>query len=227
MKQHRKHIIGNVVVSGAIDATVKHNMARHHFTAARSFAERASHIESDLLATEPKDETEESSQRAFVVGAVVLAVMGLEACINEVYLDACDKNKQKLTGLDERETALLAEWWAETESRPILLKYQHALLLLNRGEFPKGENPYQDADSLVRLRNALTHYKPEWDDSLDVHSDLQSRLTGKFTLNALSTKDALWFPHQCLGSGCAKWAVVAAQELVRDFCEHLGIAERI
>lgn len=227
MKHHRKHITGKGVVSGGIDTTVKHNMARQHFAGARFFAERATDIESELLTTDSKDETEKSNQRTYVVGAVVLAVMGLEACINEVYLDACDKNRQKLTGLDEREMALLAEWWGEIESRSILLKYQHALLLLNRGAFPKGENPYQDADNLVCLRNALTHYKPEWDDPPAVHADLQARLTGKFNLNPLSAKSHLWFPHQCLGSGCANWAVATAEALVTEFCTRLGIPTRI
>jgi hypothetical protein len=226
MKHHRKKITNHVPISSGINATLKHNMARHHFGGARFFAERATDIENTLLTRDPKDETEKLNHRTYVVGAVVLAVMGLEACINEVYLDACDKNKQKLTGLDEREMALLAEWWNEIKSRSILLKYQHALLLLNRGVFPKGETPYQDADNLVCLRNALIHYKPEWDNSLDVHADLESRLTRRFRLNPLSTGSQLWFPHQCLGSGCAKWAVNTTTEFVRVFCERLGIAER-
>ncbi|MGD9676192.1 MAG: hypothetical protein AB7V19_05870 [Candidatus Bipolaricaulia bacterium] len=227
MKENRKHSTGRVAVSGGIEATVKHNMARHHLAGARFLAERAVDIEATLLTAEAKDEADKSKQRTYVVGAVVLAVMGLEACINEVYLDAYDKNMQTLTGLDERETALLAEWWEEMEPRPLLLKYQHALLLVGRGAFPRGENPYQDTDSLVRLRNALTHYKPEWDDSLDVHADLQARLTGKFDLNPLATGSHLWFPHQCLGSGCAKWAVVTAEAVVTEFCARLGISKRI
>lgn len=227
MKENGKHSTGRVAVSGGIEATVKHNMARHHLAGAHFLAERAGDIEGTLLTAEAKDETEKSKQRTYVVGAVVLAVMGLEACINEVYLDACDKNMQTLTGLDERDTALLAEWWEEVEPRPLLLKYQHALLLVGRGAFLRGENPYQDADSLVRLRNALTHYKPEWDDSLDVHADLRSRLTGKFDLNPLSTKSHLWFPHQCLGSSCARWAVDTAEAFIRGFCLRLGIKERV
>jgi hypothetical protein len=214
-------------VSGGIEATVKHNMARHHFAGARFFAARATAIESELLTAESKDEAEKADLRTYVVGAVVLAVMGLEACINEVYLDACDKNKQKLTGLDEREMTLLAEWWAEIEPRPLLLKYQHALLLLGKPALLKGENPHQDADHLIDLRNALTHYKPEWDDSLDVHGKLQARLADRFALNPLSGEASLWFPHRCLGSGCARWAVKTAESLVREFAARLGIAARI
>lgn len=227
MKHHRKHITGKVVVSGGIGAPVKHNMARQHFAGARFFAERATDIESELLTTDPKDKTEKPKQRAYVVGAVVLAVMGLETCINEVYLDACDKNKQTLAGLNERTMDLLAIWWPEVEPRPVLLKYQHALLLAEKTSMPMGENPYQDTDGLVRLRNALTHYKPEWDDSLEVHADLQARLTGRFGLSPLSTEASLWFPHQCLGSGCAKWAVSASEALVCEFCAKLGIPARI
>jgi len=227
MKHHRKTITAPVGVSGGIDATVKHNMAKQHFVGARFFVERATDIEMKLLATVPRDEDGKPKHRVYVVGAGVLAVMGLEACINEIYLDAVDGSTQKLPGLDKREKALLAEWWPQVEMQPILLKYQHALLLLGKPPLSKGANPYQDADSLIRLRNALTHYKPEWDDSLDVHADLESRLTGKFDLNPLSTTSNLWFPHQCLGVGCAKWAVSTAEEFVRAFCEHLGIPDRI
>jgi hypothetical protein len=223
MKEDKAPGTGGVAVTGRIEAAVKHNMARQHFAGARFFAARASGIESELLTAELEAETEKANLRTYVVGAVVLAVMGLEACINEVYLDACDKNKQKLTGLDGREMALLAEWWAEIEPRPVLLKYQHALLLLSRKELPRGENPYQAADGLVRLRNVLTHYKPEWDDSPDAHADLQSRLAGRFDLNPLSTESHLWFPHRCLGSGCAKWAVSTADTFVSTFCSRLGI----
>jgi len=153
--------------------------------------------------------------------------MAMETCINEIYLDACAKNRQKLKGLDEQEMALLAEWWPHLERHvKILLKYQHALLVVGRPALPKGENPYQDADNLVHLRNALTHYRPEWDDA-KIHVEIRARLEGKFDVNPLAPDAYLWFPEQCLGSGCAKWAVSAAEEFVRAFCEHLGIPERI
>ncbi len=227
MSDNGKAVTGGVAVSGSIEARVKHNMAGLHIAGARFFAAKATDIESALLAAAPGGEADGAAQRAYAVGAVVLAGMGLEACINEVYLDACDKNMQKLAGLDGREASLLAEWWIEIEPRPALLKYQHALLLLGREEFPRGLTPYQEADSLIRLRNALAHYKPEWDDSLDVHADLLARLTGKFALNPLATGAHLWFPHQCLGSGCAHWAVDTAEAFVREFCTRLGIKKRI
>lgn len=210
------------------EASVKHNFTKQHFQAASFFANGAEHLENEIIAAAPTDESEKKLHyRAYVVGSIMSAVMGLEACINEIYLDACDRSQKNLAGLDERAMNLLAEWWIEIEQRSILLKYQHALLLLGKPALPKGESPYQDAESLVHVRNALTHYKPEWDNTLVIHSSLQSRLMGRFALNPLSTSASLWFPHQCLGSGCTRWAVGVAEKFVRTFCEHLGIQNRI
>ena len=213
--------------SMSAEAIVQSRFTRQHFLAARFFADSATSLESAISAAGLKEETRGPHHRAYIVGAVVSAVMGLEGCINEIYLDACDKSQTNLAGLAEGAMNLLALWWPVIESRPILLKYQHALLLLGKPVLPKGESPYQDTDSLILLRNALTHYKPEWDDSLDVHASLEARLTGRFALNPLSTEASLWFPHRCLGSGCAHWAVDTAEAFVRTFCVQLGIQERI
>ena len=206
--------------------TVRHSFTKQHFRAAELFATSAEGLECEIRTANQKDTIGKSRHRAFVVGAIVSAVMGLEACINEIYIDACGKSK-KLAGLDEAAMALLALWWPEIERRPILLKYEHALLLLGKPQLPRGANPYQDVDNLIHLRNVLTHYKPERDDSLDEADALESRLTGRFDLNPLSTRANRWFPHQCLGSGCAKWAVRTSAEFVQSFCASLAIAARV
>ena len=214
-----------------LTATVKrrvcHSFTKQHFEAARYFADCAASMENESQKANLKDEIGKSQHRAYVVGAVVAATMAMETCINEIYLDACGKNRQKLKGLDEQEMALLAEWWPHLEERrvKILLKYQHALLVVGKPALPKGENPYQDADNLVHLRNTLTHYKPEWDDA-KIHAEIRARLEVKFDVNPLAPDAYLWFPEQCLGSGCAKWAVSTAEAFVSVFCTRLGILPR-
>jgi len=222
-----KEVKGNATVTANIQWRVCHSFTKQHFEAARYFANCAASIENKFQKADLKDEIGKSQHRAYVVGAVVAATMAMETCINEIYLDACDKNRQKLSGLDEQKMALLAEWWPHLERHvKILLKYQHALLLVGKSALLKGENPYQDADNLVYLRNTLTHYKPEWDDA-KMHVEIRRRLEGKFDVNPLAPGAYLWFPEQCLGSGCANWAVGTAEEFVRAFCEHFGIPERI
>lgn len=228
MTQRPKEGKGGVALTTTVKRRVRHNIMKQYFEAAGYFADCAASIESKFRKAGLKDEIETSQHRAYVVGAIVLATMAMETCINGIYLDACSKNRPELKGLDEQEMALLAEWWPYLEERrvKILFKYQHALLVVGKPALPRGENPYQDADNVVHLRNALTHYKPEWDDA-KIHSEIRDRLEGKFDVNPLAPDAYLWFPEQCLGSGCAKWAVSTAEALVSEFCAKLGIPTRI
>jgi len=47
-----------------------------------------------------------------------------------------------------------------TSAYPILQKYQIALAIAEKPTFDKGQNPYQDVSSLIKLRNKLIHYEP-------------------------------------------------------------------
>ena len=228
MTQRSKEEKGWVRATGTVGRRVRHDIMNQYFEAAGYFTNCAASIEDEIQKAALKDEIETSQHRAYVVGAVVLAAMAMETCINGIYLDACSKNRQKLKELDDQEIALLAEWWAFLDERRAgtLFKYQHALLLVRKPKLPPGENIYQNAKSLIDLRNALTHYKPEWDDA-KIHETINNQLKGRFAVNPLAPDAYLWFPEQCLGSGCAKWAVTTAEEFVRAFCERMGIAERI
>jgi hypothetical protein len=37
----------------------------------------------------------------------------------------------------------------------------------------------------------------------------------------------VWFPHKCLGAGCAEWAVESAIHFSHQFVSILGIRERL
>jgi len=211
------------VITATVKRRVCHSFTKQHFEAARYFANCAVSMENESHKADLKDEIRKSQHRAYVVGAVILATMAMEACINEIYLDACRKN---LKGLDDRAMALLAKSWPKLEWNPgILLKYQEALQSLVKEALDRDAQPCKDADNLVHLRNALTHYKPEWDDA-KIHVEIKDRLKGKFDVNPLAPDAYLWFPEQCLGSGCAKWAVSTAEAFVSEFCKRLGIPPR-
>ena len=225
MTKDSREAKGGIAVTGTVGRRVYHDITGQYLEAAGYFLNCATDIETKFQKTSLKDETGKSQHRAYVVGAIVLAAMAMETCINGIYLDACGKN---LEGLDDQEIALLAEWWAFLDERHVgtLLKYQHALLLVGKPKLPPKKNPCQDAGNLIFLRNALTHYKPERDDA-KMHGRIRKRLEGKFVVNPLAPSAHLWFPEQCLGSDCAKWAVNAAEAFIRAFCEHLGVPRRI
>jgi hypothetical protein len=70
------------------------------------------------------------------------------------------------------------------ERVPVLGKYQSALRLAGVEPFDDGRAPFQDVESLVKLRDALVHYKPEWHNvESQPHHKREARLRGKFPLN--------------------------------------------
>lgn len=150
------------------------------------------------------------------------------AAANRTGVRAKDNNINALVGLSDSSISALAAIWdrTELESGKILEKYQPGLSVSEKQVFDKGALPYQDIDNLIKLRNALVHYRPEWDDEAKAHRKLQSRLRSKFPLNPFVQESSLWFPHQCLGAGCAQWAVNASKELMFEFCSRMGIRNR-
>ena len=190
--------------------------------AAAYFARKALGVESnytDLVDGEPY-----FAHRGYVTGAVFSAVASLEATVNELYIDAQDANSPTFQGVDPIVPKLLAEYWEEIESASILRKYQSALILARKSKFDQGTSPYQEVDSLIQLRNALVHYKPEWDTDLREHRKIENRLKGRFAENSFVGPNDAFFPKKCLGHGCAEWAVKSSVTFIEEFFRQLGLS---
>jgi hypothetical protein len=212
----------------SVSVKIKANLAQRHLGSARMFADRCTQIEdAELSIPWPQPRFDEAG--SFAVGAVVLAAAALEASINELYLEAADQNTSSPAGLDKDQMSLLATLWGEVDRFSILGKYDLALAACGKANFDKGKEPYQSAASLVDLRNALIHFKPEWDTEQDWHRKLENRLTTRFPQSKLTVNivgNLSWFPARCLGGGCAKWACAVVKEFADDFCARLGIPQR-
>ncbi len=198
-------------------------LSRHHIITAHNFAESAESIEElELGDTEPE---EKWRYRAYVTGAVLSASAYLEASINELYLEL-----QKLSATGDPplrdELALLLRAWPQIVRAPVLQKYQIALSVSDADQYNDTRPPFVDADSVMRLRDALLSYDPEWDDSRGRHQTLEKRLNKKFPPSPLVSSQRPWFPDRCLGAGCAKWAVLTVQLFHNDFCHRMAIPAR-
>lgn len=204
-------------------ARVKYNFSKQHLQGAEFFAQQARNLESSVQAV---TDNHQSQHRAYVTSAILSSVAFLEASINELYYSACNKDLTALPNFDLHMFDLFAQFWEDVETYPILNKYQVALALAGKSRFDPGGSPYQEAESLVKLRDCLVHYKPEWDDERGRHQKLESRLKGKFPLNPLVAKAALWFPHRCLSAGCAAWSAETARKFSDEFCSRLAIPLR-
>lgn len=197
---------------------------RQHLLAARQFAANARVLEQrgpDRVTPVGTDR-----HRAYVSAAILASVAFLEASINELYFDL-----QELDPADggqplNRLLARLPDVWPAAERAPILHRYQLALALADAERFDPSRPPYADAESLIQLRDALLHQQPDHDDGHARRRRLERRLRQRFAPNALARPGSPWFPHLCLGAGCADWAVQTAEAFSDAFCQRMSIPAR-
>jgi len=167
------------------------------------------------------------AQRGHLLGAVLCAVGFLESMVNELFQDAFDKRPppdgQNTSPTGSTQT-MMAEYWRTTHGRGRALdKYQALLRFSGKPELNEGARPYQDANLVVQLRNAIAHYRPE-DLSSDQPAQLEKRLKGRFPDNRLLAGSGNpWWPDVCLGAGCAQWAMTSVVALADHVVGAIGV----
>jgi len=160
-----------------------------------------------------------------VLGAVTLSVAFLEALINEVFIIAREDvwPSNRLDAVSRQSMANLQD---EVASKlGITAKYDLVLALNSREGFEHGAAPYQDVDALVQLRNAVVHYRLGFRPHPDPEPlKIERQLRGRFPPSAYyKTHKGAFFPHHCLGAGCAVWAVNSARAYADEFHRKIGI----
>jgi hypothetical protein len=201
--------------------------SHYHLQAAALFARRSSKLEKEHGSNNVVPSDVFSEHRAYVTGAILSAVSFLEAEINEIFADSADDQREHIHQLGDV-IFLLSRMWSlgvpKTASYSILDKYQIALALADKQEFDKGASPYQDVRLLIKLRNALVHYEPEYTARDSSGSKrLEQNLQRRFPLNPLTGSRTPFFPERCMSHGCAKWAVESSITFVDDFCSRMGL----
>jgi len=169
--------------------------------------------------------------RSYVIGSVLFSVAALEAAINELFADASEANYGKLRPVDEQVIKRMGEMWLlgvpRTARYTVPEKYAIALALASKGPFDKGAEPWQSAAKLVKLRNALIHYEPEWvpispTTPGDAHM-FERQFAGTFPTNPLAPDENPFYPDKILGHGCAAWAIRSAMDFMDAFAGKLGL----
>ena len=103
--------------------------------------------------------------RSLAVASILASVAFLEASVNELFASASHDNLELAGGqggLSAPQRVVLTAAAEMLEGNRLLDRFQLALLLLGHRAFDPGRQPYQDAQLVVRLRNELVHYKPQF-----------------------------------------------------------------
>jgi hypothetical protein len=172
-----------------------------------------------------------NEHRSYVIGAIFSAVAFLEATINEFLADTVDHPEGEAVGnLDPTTKTILADMWKNdvVGKFSIIDKFQVVLAVNRKNLFDSAAPTYQAVDDLIKLRNALVHYKPEWIESSQGTQDqktahkFEKHLRGKFPLNPLTSFGNPFYPDKCLSHGCAEWAVTSSLNFIDEFFSKLG-----
>ncbi|WP_114717186.1 hypothetical protein [Vibrio cholerae] len=195
-------------------------LSHSHFESAFFFAEMANKIE---CASSKDKYFQRVAHDSFVMNAIISSVCALEAHINEF---------SHLT-LAELPNSTLAKFDVTSfEKQSIIDKYSIILDLLKKEPFDKSIEPYQSVDLLIKLRNALVHYKP-FIQPIEINYvgnvkpiKLVKQLKGKFNLNPLVADWTPLWTGKILSAGCANWAAESALNFIFMFSNKFGDTSR-
>ncbi|GAC85335.1 hypothetical protein GP2_033_00700 [Gordonia paraffinivorans NBRC 108238] len=211
---------------GTASVGVRGYRSTQHLWSAKRAARECSEIEDRIAGTNAADIALESC----ATNAVMLSVAFMEAAVNEVLQDLAEAEPGRVShrckGIEPEAAPLIRALWvtpARLERAGILEKYQVALTATRKPEFDTSTNPYQSAVKLIALRNALVHFKPEWQMDDDEHK-MFKMLKGLFPESRVFPNPVSpWYPHVCLASGCAEWAHKTATAFVDEWWVRMGI----
>jgi hypothetical protein len=214
-----------------VAVSMRSYFSNNFISSAAFFARQALALEqigTDEVTREQKDQ-----DQGFVLGSIIFSVTFLEALVKEMAVDYSEERYHQYPKPENGGHSKIAESWnRDLYPTSILDRYQHTLMLADRPIFNTAENPYQNVNLLVKLRNSIIHYEPEDIDVFDTDPDeeinihkMEARLKDKFPNNALYDAESYnYFPLKCFGHGCAEWSVQSAIAFANAFFDKLGIS---
>ncbi len=81
----------------------------------------------------------------------------------------------------------------------------------------------QNIDALIKLRNAVIHFRPEWSDQQDKHNKLSKQLKNKFQQSPFLSDEPI-FPLAWASASFASWALCSTVAFLEYFYTEADIA---
>jgi hypothetical protein len=195
--------------TATVFARTRSNFAVVHLLSAASFSRRVGDLEKEHRGETFGAFCEEIL--AYASATIFATVAGLEAYANELFVDHA-------TTFPELRLEVMAKLWELYEQKSSLEKYEFALLLKGAPAFERGHAPYQDVFALIKLRNGLTHFKPEWSDERAEHAKISAILASRQIVSSefYPAAEAL-FPRGWANHFCTAWAVRSVAAFIDAF----------
>ena len=204
-------------VAVAMQARTRTNLALHHLFAACRFAAQLRRVER---------ENNESVFGAFweeilhnALGVATLTVASLESYANQYYADGALASGT----LNEASASKIAEL---VDREDILTKFDLVLSIRTGKSLDRGAAVVQNIDALIKLRNAVVHFRPEWHDEDALHAKLSRQLNHRFSGSPFLPDEAL-FPRRWASASFAEWALHSAVAFLAYFSQTTGLPSNL
>jgi len=178
-------------------ASTRFNLGIHHLFSACRATKRIAAVEAEKSG-EPFGEFLDTVLHDGLVVATS-SVACLECYPNELYFDPSYVGHGLSAAASERFAALV-------DRETVLEKFSIAQIFQSGCALPKGDPVVHDVDSLIRVRNALIHYRSEWAGQPREHAKLSARLAGKFSPSPFFTSEPV-FPRAWASRSFAEWEI--------------------
>ena len=180
----------------------------HHLFAACRLSARIGEVERENEGREFGSFWEEILQSA--LGVATLSVACLECYANELYFEGAAIAEK----LNPTATALVGDL---IDNASILRKYEAALAIRRGKSLDYGCVAVQNADALIKLRNAVIHFRPEWSNAQVNHDRLSKILMYKFRPSPFLPETEPLFPLSWASHDFAKWALKSTVVFLEHF----------
>jgi hypothetical protein len=199
-------------------ADTRVNLSIPHLLSAASFSRRLGELEAEHVGKEFGEFWHDILAQA--TATVFTSIAALEAYANELFIDHAEL-------FPELRVEVMAKLWELYEQKPPLEKYEFALLLKQGQAFDRGASPYQEVAALVKLRNGLTHFKPEWSSEQVEHAKLSALLRNRVQLSPFFPDSEPLFPRGWASHGSAVWAIRSVIDFLLEFERRAKVRSRM
>lgn len=216
------------MITVEIHAKSHANLAHIHLNSANLFIQSAFSIENKYKT--PKNVPQETidSHMSYLSSSIMCSVSALEARINQFLVDhkakldeiKVEKNSaifKHYSSVFDTETPLLNQLHGLTNA---LMKYNVVFYLL-KDKFLPNNKLFKKTSFTIKVRNALIHFSPEWDNDLNLNKKLEDKyfnhFSNDFDLSPFYCKDEIFIPYRCLSASHAEWAYKNSNAFMEKF----------
>lgn len=175
-----------------ISSTAKQraNFTHYHLNSALIFANCAKNLEIYCQNNQSRKNEVHIDYISYVSSSILASIASLESNVNELFIDFNEKYQAVHKGTDSitckivdaiNTFSVIDDMFVQImkKPKPVLSKYK-TLSLLIKGTNVVNKNIESNLKFIIKLRNSIVHFSPEWDNELDEYSKIEKTYKNQY-----------------------------------------------